>query len=269
MSARVCRSLLIAAMAVVSLHAQQYAKVLVQTGSVSYIKDSSGYTFALMDKDVLQPGYTVKTGSDGYAKFQVRDGSTFEVFPNSEVVFTKTDSITDLLNVWLGRVKVMIQHVPGVPNPNKVVTPTALISVRGTIFDVAVEDMDGTTSVTLDEGLVQVQHRLKAGKPVTLYPGQEIRVFPDQPLARLADTGGKIHALLKATERAIYDAIYTRPGGPSTSGGNIPTTSGKQGDKGTGSGNGQTGDKGNSPAPGTGSAPTTPPPPPPGGGGGG
>jgi hypothetical protein len=247
----------------------QSARVLVQTGNVKFIKDASGYTFALMDNSELKPGYTVKTGNDGYAKFQVPDGSTFEVFPNSEVVYSKTESINDLLNVWLGRVKVMIQHLPHVPNPNRVITPTALISVRGTIFDVGVEDLDGTTVVTLDDGIVDVQHRLKPGKPVRLVPGQEIRVFPDQPLARIPDTGGKIHALFKTIERGIYDAIYTRPGGPNTGGGggNIPTSGGHQGDNGGGK---TTPGTGSAPTnPGTGSAPTAPTPPPGGGGGGG
>jgi hypothetical protein len=277
-SARV-HTLLIAASLVVSLTPvyAQSARVLVQTGNVNYVKDSSGYTFALMDKTVLMPGYTVKTGSDGYAKFQVPDGSTFEVFPNSEVVYTKTESIPDLLNVWLGRVKVMIQHLPGVPNPNRVTTPTALISVRGTIFDVDVEDMDGTTVVALDQGIVDVKHRLKPGNPVQLLPGQLIRVYPNQPLARLSDTGGKLHNALKVIERAVYDALYTRPGGTSTGGGgNIPTTGGHQGDNGTGkttaNGGNTTPGTGSAPgapgAPGTGSAPTAPTPPPGGGGGG-
>jgi hypothetical protein len=279
-SARIRHTLLITASLVVSLTPvyAQSARVLVQTGNVNYIKDSSGYTFALMDKTVLMPGYTVKTGSDGYAKFQVPDGSTFEVFPNSEVVYTKTESLPDLLNVWLGRVKVMIQHLPGVPNPNRVTTPTALISVRGTVFDVDVEDMDGTTVVALDQGIVDVKHRLKPGNPVQLFPGQLIRVYPNQPLARLSDTGGKLHNALKVVERAVYDALYSRPGGTSTGGGgNIPTNGGHQGDN--GSGKTTTGNNGNTTpgtgsaptapgAPGTGSAPTTPTPPPGGGGGG-
>jgi hypothetical protein len=268
MSARVLHTLLIAASLVVwltPLHAQQYAKVLVQTGNVSYIKDASGYTFALLDKTLLSPGYRIKTGLDGYAKIQVPDGSTFEVFPNSEVVYTKTDSIEDLVNVWLGRIKVMIQHLPGVPNPNRVVTPTALISVRGTIFDVEVAP-DNTTTVSLDEGWVQVKHSLKAGKTVDLtVPGQLVQVFPDQPLARAPSIGGKIHDALKMGERAVYDAIYTRPGGVGGSGGSIPTGNGKQGDNSNGKGSGQTG-TGAPTAPG-GGAPTAPPPP--GGGGGG
>src|SRR5215813_4742367 len=128
---RVPHSLLLAATLVVSLtplYAQDFAKVVIQTGQVSFIKDASGYVNALMDNSQVRPGYTIKTGPDGYAKFQVTDGSTFEVFPNSEVVFKKTNSLGDLLNVWLGKVKIHIQHLPGIPNPNSVTTPTALIS---------------------------------------------------------------------------------------------------------------------------------------------
>jgi len=268
MSARVLHTLLIAAWLVVSLrplHAQQYAKVLVQTGNVSYIKDASGYTFALMDNTHLSPGNTIKTGSDGYAKIQVPDGSTFEVFPNSEVKYTKTESIRDLLEVWLGRVKIMIQHLPGVPNPNTVTTPTALISVRGTIFDVEVEEMDGTTIVSLDEGVVDVRNLKQHGPAKTLLPGEAIRVSPDQPLA----VGGRndlFYKIYQGGKRALEDMIYSRPGGV---GGNakIPTN-GPQGDNGQGksTGTGKTG-TGAPTAPG-GAAPT-PPPPPPGGGGGG
>src|SRR5690349_9157677 len=117
--ARVLDLLLVAAALEVSLasaHAADAAKVLVQSGNVSIVKDASGYAAALMDNTLVQPGYTIKTGSDGYAKLQVSDGSTFEVFPNSEVVYRKTNSVGDLLNVWLGKVKVMIQHLPGIPN---------------------------------------------------------------------------------------------------------------------------------------------------------
>jgi len=247
------------------LHAQDSAKVLFQSGRVSILKDSSGYSFALMDNGQVKPGNTIKTGPDGYAKFQVSDGSTFEVFPNSELVYRKTNSIGDLLNVWLGKVKVVIQHLPGVPNPNNVTTPTALISVRGTIFDVDVEDEDGTTFVSLDEGIIDVHHLLRPSSDVHLAPGQSIRVYPNQPLRPLADRGGVLHKAYQLAQRSLYDYIYNRPGG--NGGGNVPvgaTGGAQQGDKGkpTGTGNGT----GSPPAPGTGAPPA---PPPPGGGGGG
>ena len=44
---------------------------------------------------------------------------------------------------WIGKIKVYIQHLPGIPNPNNVSTPTALISVRGTVFSVDVQDAGG------------------------------------------------------------------------------------------------------------------------------
>src|SRR5438552_2680109 len=122
------------------------ATVLVQTGEVSVIKDSSGYRWALANGSTVNRKQTIKTGSDGYAKFRVSDGSTFEVFPNSEVIFRNTSSFGDLLNVWIGRVKIYIQHLPA-GNPNKVTSPTAIISVRGTVFDVQVAAEEGTTLV--------------------------------------------------------------------------------------------------------------------------
>jgi hypothetical protein len=267
-SAQAPNTLLIAASFVVlltPLYAQP-AKVEFQSGSVSYIKDSSGYTFALMDNSVINPGYKIKTGGDGYAKIRVPDGSTFEVFPNSEVLYKKSDSVKDLLDVWLGKVKVMIYHLPGVPNPNNVTTPTALISVRGTVFDVDVEDLDGTTVVSLDEGVVDVRHLLKGGKPYRMVPGEALHIFPDQPITPASDKGGLLRNLIKGTEKAVYDAIYTRPGGPGGGGGNVPVANGKQGDNGNGKTTGTSPGTGSAPAPGTGSATA---PPPPGGGGGG
>jgi len=265
---RTLHTLLVAAALAVSLnplYAQHEAKVLQQSGKVIFLKDTSGYSFAVMDNTVLVPGNTVKTGPDGYAKFVVEDGSTFEVFPNSEVTYRRTNAFDDLLNVWLGKVKVIIQHLPGVPNPNKVTTPTALISVRGTVFDVDVEDDSGTTAVTLDEGVVTVRHLLRGGKVITLQPGGSIRVYPDQPLAALSQGwADRIRFGIQKAEQAVYDAMITHPGGTGAPGGTqIPA--GQQGDKGKQTDGSKTGGTG---APtGTG-APPAPPPPPPGGGGG-
>jgi len=52
-----------------------------------------------------------------------------------------------------------IEKLGGEPNPHRVFTPTAVISVRGTIFDVAVNEYE-TTVVSVSEGLVGVRHRL-------------------------------------------------------------------------------------------------------------
>ncbi len=280
-SARALHTLPIAAALVVSLSPlgaqcvlppDSSAVALIQSGDVSQLGDRAGYRVSITRCGIVKQQQTIKTGPDGYAKFQVSDGSTFEVFPNSEVVFRKTYGIGDLLNVWMGKVKVYIQHLPGIPNPNNVTTPTALISVRGTIFDVDVNP-DGTTFITLDEGLVDVKHLLVASRIVHLNPGDSIQVLPNTPLAALPrDKGMIFRQVLRSIEEAARQVAYQRAGSPGPGGTSGPVGSGggTQGDKGgrpgTGTGTGGTGTGTGAP---TGAPPTPPPapPPPPGGGG--
>src|SRR5579871_1585294 len=178
---RTVRMLLIAAalgVCLLPLHAQDAtARVLSRIGQVSVSTDGRDM-LALSEGMSIKPQQVVITGPDGYARFEVSDGSTFEVFSDARVVFRPTlGQWKDLLNIVLGRVKVFIQHPPGKINRNEVSSPTAVISVRGTVFDVTVEDMEGTTLVTVDEGLVDVQHKLMPGGAVRLNPGDYVRVF--------------------------------------------------------------------------------------------
>jgi len=260
------------------------ARTITLVGDVSFLRDgANGYKWALNQGDPVNPGWIVKTGKDGYAKFQVSDGSTFEIFPNSEITFRQNPgNWTHLLDIWIGHIKVMIQHLPGVANPNNVTSPTAVISVRGTIFEVIVEDLDGTTLVSLDEGLVQVHHRMQPGPDKFLNPGEAVRVFPNQPLARVVDRGNILMKVYRLGEQALYEVLRQRTvgGGPGPVG-TPPTTGGAQGDKGKPGGSTGTGGSptppSSAPTPPSG-APTppsgapTPPggaPPPPGGPGGG
>src|SRR5271157_4070867 len=251
------RPLLVAAAVVVSLAPLQAqdtaAKALVINGDVSVLRD--GGPWALFEGNTVRPKQIVKTGTDGYARFQVSDGSSFEVFPNSQVIFRDNPpSWKDLLDVVIGRVKVYIQHLNGIPNPNNVSSPTAVISVRGTVFEVNVEDEDGTTFVSVDEGLVLVRSKAPAGGEVFLQPTQSIRVFKNQPLALKMDKGSIARGVIRAVEDAARVALQQRQAGGGV--GATPTTTGTggaQGDKGKG---GTT----TAPAP-----PSAPPPPPPGG----
>jgi FecR-like protein len=244
------------------------AKVLVQIGMVSVLKGRSLEPVSVGQLISIQQ--TIVTGPDSYAQFQISDGSTFEIFANSRVVFRQTPGDWQhLLNVMIGRIKVFIQHLPGVSNPNNVTSPTAVISVRGTVFDVVVEDEDGTTFVTVDEGVVDVRNLTAPGNPATLKQGDSIRVIKNQPLAaRKIDGGNAMRAALKAVRDAVYQVMVQRPngigGGPS-GGGPSTAPGGAQGDQGK-SGS----DSGNAPgtppaAPGTPPAPPGTPPGPPGG----
>jgi hypothetical protein len=249
------RPLLVAAALVVSLAPLQAqdtaAKALVITGDVSVLRD--GNPWALFEGNTVRPQQIVKTGPDGYARFQVSDGSTFEVFPNSQVTFRAVQgSLKDLLDVWIGRVKVYIQHLPGVPNFNNVSSPTAVISVRGTVFAVDVEDLDGTTLVSVDEGLVAVRNKV-AGGEVYVQGGGRVRVWRNQPLAqKMIDNGSIARKVLDAVRDAARVALERQTGGGGV-GAPGTTTTGPQGDK-----CGKNCPTTTAPAP-----PSAPPPPPP------
>jgi hypothetical protein len=235
---RTVRTLLIAAVLAVCLAplpAQDTkATVLNLIGRVSVMTDARGYYEQPLSQGMsVRPQQLIVTGPDGYAQFQVSDGSTFEVFSNARVMFRPTlGNWKDLLNVVLGRVKVFIQHGPGgAPNHNKVSSPTAVISVRGTVFDVVVEDADGTTLVSVDEGLVTVRNMTAVGNTVYVNPGGYVRVFRDVPLALVKpDKSNAVQVLLKATRDAFWQIMRNRQAGGVAGGpGTVP--GGAQGDK--------------------------------------
>jgi hypothetical protein len=220
------------------------AKVVTATGQISVLKDSQPW--ALSVGDSVQVRELIVTGPDGHALFQVSDGSTFEVYPNARVVFRKNPpNWKDLIDVLVGRVRIHIEHFGANPNPNRVLTPTAVISVRGTTFDVSVSDDDETTLIEVEEGLVEVRHALlPSDAPKVLSTGESIRVYRNEPIAdRLIDKGTVARQVLRAVMDAVSTvAIHTRTGGL----GGIP-----------GTGGGQVGDTGKK-------IPPPPPPPPPG-----
>ena len=69
------------------------------------------------------------------------------VSENSKLVVDDfwSGSVRSMVNLMLGQVRFYIQRLGGRPNPYSVRTPTALIAVRGTIFDVEV-DLDRARS---------------------------------------------------------------------------------------------------------------------------
>lgn len=240
------RMLLLAAVTVVCVSTQQirngFARVTVENGQVSVLR---GVPQALFVGNEVKRQEWIVTGHDGYARFEVADGSTFEVFPDSKVVFhdNPTPTCKDLLNVVIGKVKVFIQHLNG-PNYNSVTTPTAVISVRGTVFVVNVEDEDGTTVVAVDDGLVQVRNLTAPGAEPMLKPGDTIRVYRGQPLiSRLVDHSGLARAAMRIAEDAIRVLAQRGSGAglPGSGGGAPGTAGGAQGDKGKNTGGSGTG----------------------------
>jgi ferric-dicitrate binding protein FerR (iron transport regulator) len=223
------------------------ARVIQMTGRVSLLRDATDTTkWALGMGSVVRPGQVIVTGPDGMATLQVSDGSTCEVFPDSQVVFRDNYSNwRDLVRLVLGHIKVHIEKLNGQPNPARVTTPTAVISVRGTVFDVQIEDLDDTTLVTLEEGEVRVRNVVQGGNEIILLPGDSVRVYRNQPLAqRTVDRSGMALRAVRAATQALYELLYRHSAGSGTgtgsSGGTVSGDHGKTGTGGTTTGTGGT-----------------------------
>lgn len=230
------------------------AHVETATGQVSLYKDSRLAPISV--GDVVKVTETIVTGPDGHATLRVSDGSTIEVFPNAQLVFRKNPGDwKDLLDLLVGTIRVHIEHWANQPNPNRLVTPTAVISVRGTTFDVSVDPDDETTEVDVVEGTVQVRHALlPSDRPATLHDGETIKVYKNVPIA--SNSLDKL-TVFRYVLQAMRDIALTLENRgfklnlpPGSTGGGIPGDSCKAGTAGCG---------GTAPP----LPPTTAPPPPP------
>ena len=135
--------------------------------------------------DELRAGDTIITGKSGRLVLGLSDGSQAVIAPQTTVVIKDLSrSPRALFNVIRGKTRVHIEKLGGQPNPYRVNTPTAVIAVRGTVFDVLVEEDE--TQVFLHEGEVAVTNLMAPDKAVFLMAGQMTRVFmrrqPDSPI---------------------------------------------------------------------------------------
>lgn len=121
----------------------------------------------------LDVGDRVRTGPAGQVTLELPDGSYVVVGENTtfEVEEYRGSGLRDLMRVMLGTVRFHIQKLGGRPNPYRVNTPTALIAVRGTEFDVRVDAAAQTTEIRTYEGRVKVETAGEADREVVLDPG--------------------------------------------------------------------------------------------------
>jgi hypothetical protein len=248
------------------------ARVIELTGMVSVLRN--GDLWALMPNGIVNQGQEIVSGPDGHAILELSDASHVEVFPNSRLLFRgNRTSLRDLLDVILGKVRIHIEHFGSQPNPYKITSPTAFIAVRGTTFEVTVDASD-TTTVAVIEGKVDVTHRLKPGKAISLTDGQSITVFANEPLAEshvdrvrtftkiVDDVGTRVMVIIRQTggvktttpgsvPASTGTGTPTATPGGSTSAGSGTTTPPTNGRAGSGPGSGT--------GTGTGTGTTTPP----------
>ncbi|MBI3896388.1 MAG: FecR domain-containing protein [Acidobacteria bacterium] len=234
------------------------ARIVVLTGRVS-VERTGGELWALQPEQIIAAGQVIVTGADGYAELELSDHSRIEVFANSRLIFRANRfNWHDLLDLYLGKIRLQIQHLTNEDSPYRVTTPTAVISIRGTVLDVDVASPEETV-VRVETGSVRVRHRLIPGKDVILESGQSLQVFANAPLAAAKFTVPVL--AIGRVVRAVVDtlAAMDRPGGQS-SGNSGGTSSAGSASSGGNSGSSGANNGSNEPAPPPGEDNTSSPP---------
>jgi FecR-like protein len=230
--------------------------------------------------EVLPPESTVNT-DEGTMLLRLTDGSEVLVRAHTRLVIKEPEtSGWRYIQLMLGRIRTQVQkHLGGTPG-FQIGTPSAVISVRGTKFDVEV-DRRGVTEVDVEEGTVELDSlggrsgsvlitagfssRVSAQSlPETPRPTHELRPELDRPGNRRDNKGGgddddpikKLEA--RDRERHGHDSGDRSEGPGSTSGGDSKSgsdggsqsggssggsVSGSDSESGSGSGDHSDGDK--------------------------
>lgn len=136
-------------------------------------KDTTTWTNATNGMK-LAAGDTLKTGSNGSAELRFFEGSVMEVEANSEIVIedlslTATGSTSVGLKQLLGNTVNRVGQLVDSASSYEVETPAAVAVVRGTAFNMEVEQ-DGSTTVQTTQGSVSFT---AAGVTVTVNQGQQ------------------------------------------------------------------------------------------------
>jgi hypothetical protein len=179
------------------------ARIVDLQGRVSV--ERSGELWVLMAGQTVSAGQAVVTGLDGYVQLELSDHSTVEVFANARFIFRANRfSLRDLLDLYIGKVRLHIQHLTDDAPPYRVTSPTAVISVRGTVFEVEV-DPNQETTVHVETGSVGVRHRLLGGEEVVVESGQSLHVIANVPLAAAKGTAPLV--IVGRIVRAVGESI--------------------------------------------------------------
>ena len=164
-----------------ALFAQGTLRVSSVDGQVEWRAASSRTFVPLKAQAVVQLGDEIRTNSGSGVILTAPDGSYMVVSENSNLTVDDfwSGNFRSLINLMIGQVRFYIQRLGGRPNPYSVRTPTALIAVRGTTFDVFVDDAQ-FAEVRCLEGRVTVENPALSYREVILEPGYKTLVRPGE-----------------------------------------------------------------------------------------
>ncbi len=136
-----------------------------------------GQGFSAPSRGLVLPAETlISTENNGRMLLRLSDGSDLLVRSNTKLVLKQPEAgAWRYLQVMIGRVRAEIQKRLGGAPGFQIGTPSAVISVRGTSFDVEV-NRTGITEVDVHEGVVQLDSAKGMGESVLIRAGFSSRV---------------------------------------------------------------------------------------------
>jgi len=142
-----------------------------------------------MRGQVLVAGTVLETGDGRLALVLRADESEILVQPHTRLVVREpAPGNWNAVEILLGRVRAYIRKRTGGAPPFQMGTPSAVIAVRGTRFDVEVNGR-GVSEVDVFDGLVEVASSAIPGSSVLVSPGFSTRVGMGTPPEPPVPTG--------------------------------------------------------------------------------
>jgi hypothetical protein len=170
---------------------------------------SASFVTLAPSTQTVQIGDELRTGPGGTVMLELPDGSYMVVSENTTLTIQDywSGNLRSLVNVMVGKVRFYIQRLGGRPNPYRVMTPTALIAVRGTTFEVSLDEAH-VVEVRCLEGQVAVESVGLSDREVILDSGRKTLVRPGEyPLTPVSNDQAM------ETNRVIRVVKKTAPAG--------------------------------------------------------
>jgi len=169
------------------------------------------------DGMVLEPGSRVKTVGNSYASLTFSEGTTTSIQPGTDLIIdqlgngdsTRANSI--LLKQRSGKTWSQVAKRSEDDDSFQIQTPSASITVHGTLFSTEVDE-SGATLVQTAEGLVNVSAEDEA---VLVSEGQQTTVCSGSPPAIPSPAPPAENELLFTIDASVFGQV-TSPGGAST-----------------------------------------------------
>lgn len=173
---------------------------------------------------VLKEGAQLSTGFDAEAELILADNSIVKVSQLTQMkideFFREKAKVKTGIDLKIGKISAKVQRVGEELSDFNVVTPTSVVSVRGTKTDV--RETDKGTDVQTWEHMVDVRDK-QFSRPVLVRPGQETTVEPgraptpveiESQMRAKADTAVYGMTREEKIERREQDRPEVRPGEP-------------------------------------------------------